>query len=177
VEGRTTSDNEWVSAIHGRNAGAGDGVYGWSQSRHGTYGVTSSQNPEHAGVYGVNHGAGPAMKAEGDLVVTGSYRGNIGPNGGAPFPRPAYDSGWLFLEQCKGHTFEHGLGGNPDNYVVDLQYKGGLLGINRYCYGTCSKDALGVYWCMLTNTNMSVWRECNDFSATQGVRIRIWVYR
>ena len=86
-------------------------------------------------------------------------------------------SGWLFLEQCKGHTFEHGLGGNPDNYVVDLQYKGGLLGINRYCYWTCSKDALGVYWCMLTNTNISVWRECNDFSATQGVRIRIWVYR
>lgn len=50
VEGFTTGDNAWVPAIYGRNEGAGDGLYGWSQNRYGVYGVT--QNADHKyGVY------------------------------------------------------------------------------------------------------------------------------
>jgi hypothetical protein len=64
VEAHTISSNEWVPAIYGKNAGAGDGVYGWSQERHGTYGVTKSPNPNHAGVYGINQGSGPGVHGE-----------------------------------------------------------------------------------------------------------------
>ena len=78
VEGRTTSSNEWVSAIYGRNAGAGDGVYGWSQSRHGTFGVTQSQNPDHAGLYGINQGAGPGIYAQaGSSGYSAILKGNV----------------------------------------------------------------------------------------------------
>jgi len=65
VEGRTTSNNEWVSAIYGSNVGAGDGVYGWSQNRHGIYGVTQSST--HAGVYGINQAGGYAGVFDGTV--------------------------------------------------------------------------------------------------------------
>jgi hypothetical protein len=57
VEGFTTTTNEWVPAIYGRNGGAGDGVYGWSQNRSGTVGVTYSSDGEDAGVHGINLGS------------------------------------------------------------------------------------------------------------------------
>jgi hypothetical protein len=55
-------------------------MYGWSQGRHGTYGVTQSQNANHAGVYGINQGAGPAVLADGDLEAKGDLvvSGNVG---------------------------------------------------------------------------------------------------
>jgi hypothetical protein len=178
VEGHTTSDSEWVPAIYGKNVGAGDGVYGWSQNRHGIFGVTSSQNPDHAGVYGTNNGAGPAVKAEGDLVVTGAYRGDIGPNGGAPFPRPAYDSGWVDINPGQWITFTHNLGGNPDNYVVELlqqEIPGYAWGINNRGIGTDTWDGIGACWGRLTNAQIEVYRASDDYAADK-VRIRIWVY-
>jgi len=185
VEGRTTSDSEWVSAIYGRNVGAGDGVYGWSQDRHGTFGVTSSQNPDHAGIYGTNNGAGPAIKAEGDLVVTGAYRGDIGPNGGAPFPRPAYDSGWMSIAEGQNLVLTHGIGGDPDKYVVDLQFQGPYFGRHQYRYGSERwvysvapffefRDK-GAFWHALTDQQIMVAREADDDDITQ-IRVRIWVY-
>jgi len=64
VEGRTTSTNEWHNAIYGKNEGAGSGVYGWSQNRFGTVGVTASTDPNEAGVWAVNNGAGPGLIAK-----------------------------------------------------------------------------------------------------------------
>jgi len=58
MDGLTTSSDQWVPAVYGRNEGAGDGVYGWSQSRHGTFGITYSSNTAHAGVFGQNSGGG-----------------------------------------------------------------------------------------------------------------------
>jgi hypothetical protein len=171
VEGRTTSNNEWVPAIYGKNVGAGDGVYGWSQSRHGTVGVTSSQNPDHAGLYGTNNGAGPAMKAEGDLIVTGAYRGNIGPNGGASFPLPAFDSGWEHINKGERYYLNHDIGGNPDTYVVDIEFKSTDDGINKMC-----TNSGGVGWFGLTNKQIGVYRGPDDDHA-QYVRVRIWVYK
>lgn len=187
VEGRTTSDDEWVSAIYGKNVGAGDGVYGWSQNRHGTYGVTSSQDADHAGVYGVNHGAGPAIKADGDLVVKGAYRGDIGPNGGAPFPRPAYDSGWQSIAQGETRPFPHGIGGNPDNYVVDLQFQdqaggrhqlgyGGETYLSHIGIGYFNLDDEGAFWHSLNDQQIMVTRMDNDTYIAK-VRVRIWVYK
>ncbi|KQC04845.1 MAG: hypothetical protein APR53_09420, partial [Methanoculleus sp. SDB] len=42
VEGFTESMNEWVPAIFGQNEGAGDGVYGVSQNRYGTVGISET---------------------------------------------------------------------------------------------------------------------------------------
>jgi hypothetical protein len=187
VEGQSSSTNQWVPAIYGKNEGAGDGVYGWSQNRHGTYGVTYSSDPNHAGIYGVNNGAGPAIKADGDLVVTGQYRGDIGPNDGAPFPRPAYDSGWQSIAQGETRPFPHGIGGNPDNYVVDLQFQdqaggrhqlgyGGETYLSYIGMGYFNLDDEGAFWHDLNDQQILVTRMDNDTHIAK-VRVRIWVYK
>lgn len=191
VEGRTSSTNEWEPGVYGKSVGAGDGVYGWSQSRHGLFGITYSQNTEHAGVYGTNSGAGPAIKADGDLIVTGDlevtgeFKGNIGPNNGAPFPRPAYDSGWIAIAQNENiRALNHNVGGNVDNYVVDMQFKNTAYpyywGINQYGYGSYDSSfddsQNGGFWYNLNNSSISVRRRPDD-TAMDYVRIRIWVYK
>ena len=75
----------------------GIGVKGESDGLHGVSGVTRSANANHAGVYGRNDGVGPAIWSQGDLYVTGVVRGNL-PQGGASFPRPAYDSGVICMD-------------------------------------------------------------------------------
>jgi hypothetical protein len=151
VKGVTGATNEWIPAVYGRNQGAGDGVYGWSQARHGVFGVTYSVLGDHAGIYGVNNGGGPAIIADGrlivrdaelrvedddgDLYVEGQYHGNIG-QGGAPFPRPAFDSGWI--EASEGAIFTLGVSQylpastyDRDHFVVDVMTKPGLWWGNR----------------------------------------------
>jgi hypothetical protein len=177
VEGYTTATDPWVPAIYGSNEGAGDGVYGLSQKRHGVFGITESSNPDHAGVFASNHGAGPAMKAEGDLYVTGAFRGNIGPAGGAPYPRPAYDSGWQSIAKGGQVVLNHNLGGNRDNYVVDLQFKNISGEVHNYLYGAMTwAEYLGAWWEDLTNTQITVQRMTDDEWVYQ-IRVRIWVYR
>ncbi|MDX1776416.1 MAG: hypothetical protein R3297_07530, partial [Desulfobulbales bacterium] len=39
------------------------------------------------------------------------------------FPRPAYDSGWVDIGWLETKALTHNLGGDPDNYVVDLTFK------------------------------------------------------
>ena len=50
--------------------------------------------------------------------------------------RPAYDSGWVSVDQGGRADLEHDLGGNVDNYIVDLQFQG-TGGINNTTYGSC----------------------------------------
>jgi len=78
IDGLTTSSNEWVPCVYGRNEGAGDGVYGWSQSRHGTFGITFSSNTNHAGVYGKHDNDGPGVYGESEAGegVKGKATGN-----------------------------------------------------------------------------------------------------
>ena len=122
----------------------------------------------------------------GDLKVSGAYRGNIGPNNGAPFPRPAFDSGWFTITAVNfATTLTHNIGGNVDNYIVDLQFKGipptspayPNPVIHNYGYGGdySSGGWSGVYWADLTTTTIGIVREQNNSTANQ-VRVRIWVY-
>jgi len=68
------------------------------------------------------------LKAKGDVTVDGAYVGS--------FPRLAYDSGWVPLLQNQELTCIHNLGGNVDNYVVDLQMKDtDYYGINNMYIG------------------------------------------
>jgi len=123
-------------------------------------------------VYGINTNSGNAgslggsnygVKSEGDLVVDGNdaaFRGTIGPNNGAPFPRPAYDSGWL---SGVGDyvTLYHDIGGNVDNYVVDVQEKASDAGLAHRHYDSLTTNTIQVY----TYTY-------DDYRN----RVRIWVY-
>jgi hypothetical protein len=140
------------------------------------------------GVYGTGllaTGSEAAVSCQGDLVVTdGAYRGNIGPNNGAPFPRPAYDSGWIAIDPDESVILSHGIGGDPDNYVVDLQFRyPGVpaLGRHQRWYGGDSVREDGTYlnlgacWRRLTDEEITVQRFAEDTSAPQA-RVRIWVY-
>jgi hypothetical protein len=111
------------------------------------------------------------LTVQGNLAVTGAYKGNIGPNGGAPFPRPAYDSGWVSIGIFET-VFTHNIGGNTDNYVVDMQFKDSYWGVHTMGYGGWDP---GGHWTNLTNTSITVRRGPDDTVVDQ-IRIRIWVY-
>lgn len=99
---------------------------------------------------------------------------------------PAYDSGWVKLSQDEAKTLEHHLGGNANNYVVDMQYRAqNVDGINLRYYGGADfgihpapghgvNDRVGAYWRSLNDTSITVYRRPEDTYAPQ-VRIRIWV--
>ena len=170
----------------------GVGVAGISGGNDGLLGVTQSNEPGHAGIRARNEGNGPAAFIEGDLFVTGAIRGDIGPKGGAPFPRPAYDSGWVTISKTgtlvgvdKVMNIDHNLGENPDNYVVDLQFRSKALGVHQYHSGgtNFTKGSLrknnvhnGAWWTRLTDKSITVHRGSSD-KYTEELRVRIWVYR
>ncbi len=104
-----------------------------------------------------------------DLNVTGAYKGNIGPNGGAPFPRPAYDSGWVILRKGDIKLLTHNVSNEVNNYFVDLQFKN-IAGIHVKDYGNY------VWYHGLNNQTIVVERSNLD-SPIDSVRVRIWVYK
>ena len=96
---------------------------------------------------------------------------------------PVYDSGWEPIDKNQEKKFQHNIGGQPDRYVVDLQFKDeGDKGVNQQYYGsniyTEEKGPAifseGAYWYFLTSENISIYREINDTSAPEA-RVRIWV--
>jgi hypothetical protein len=174
VEGYSSSTNEWVPAVYGSHDGAGDGVYGVSQNRHGLYGVSKSLASDSAGVYARNDGNGAAIHSDGDLYVTGAFVGNLGGIGGAPFPRPAWDSLWRDVNAGECRTIDHNLGGNESYYVVDLQFRD-ATGIHVLNYGSDSDypSATGGYYTHLTNQQIIL---CKASEAHGGdMRVRIWL--
>lgn len=44
------------------------------------------------------------------------------------FPQPDYDSGWTNISKGEQIALQHNLGGNPDDYAVDLQFKDFIIG-------------------------------------------------
>jgi len=199
--GGTDGRGVWASApgeggrgVYGSATDAGNvenyGGYfeSWGQSGRGGYGKSTgdagiglegeSEGENGVGVRGEGKLAG--VHCEGDLVVTGAYRGFIGPNEGAPFPRPAYDSGWQEIKYGEPLTLNHKLGGNRDNYVVDLQFMSFQGMVHHKDYGGTVinypiNTFRGAWWWYLTDESIKVEknREANLISA---VRVRIWVY-
>jgi len=101
------------------------------------------------------------------------------------FPAPDYDSGWQTMllpappvDTCT--TFDHDLGGNSDNYVVDLHQRSTLgispEGVNQRGFGGDHDDIdgdVGVWWSWLDETRIRVCRRADDQYAEE-IRIRIW---
>ena len=122
------------------------------------------------------------LEVDGDLKVTGAYKGNISSSSGsdgAPFPRPAYDSSWVAVVLGSEVTLTHNIGGNVDNYVVDLQFKNTVFffGVNTMGYGMLYMEGnwAGATYSELTTTSIKVHRVDADIYAPE-VRVRIWVY-
>jgi hypothetical protein len=165
------------------SATTGKAVYGEASNNDDSVkfgGYFTAAGPNGVGVYGQGS---VGVRSDGDLVVSGAssaYRGNIGPNKGAPFPRPAYDSGWTAIAQDELLTLTHNIGGNVDNYVVDMMFaSNGTIhnrGFGQYAYFIDETEYLkGAYWTGLTANTIQVKRREDD-SGVNRVRIRIWVY-
>jgi hypothetical protein len=97
------------------------------------------------------------------------------------FPRPNYDSGWVPISKSGAIILTHGLGGNVDNYVVDMQFRaspGCPIGINCRGYGgqtSAIGDVVGGYYQHLGTQTIEIGRHSDDCYAAE-IRVRIWIY-
>lgn len=137
--------------------------------------VTFQNSTGNVGIGTINPDS--KLDIEGDLEVTGAYKGNIGPGNGAPFPRPAYDSGFISISRGDYKTLYHNISGEVMNYVVDLQFYSSFNGIHNVFYGGTydGPDDQGGFWCNLTNESIQIFRLAQD-DDVETARIRIWVY-
>ncbi len=90
-------------------------------------------------------------------------------------PAPAYDSGWTNINADQAITFTHNLGGNADNYVVDLWMKKGANPAQQAVYYIIGGNIYGASWRGLSATAIVVYRGLND-NLLDKVRVRIWKY-
>jgi hypothetical protein len=102
--------------------------------------------------------------------------------------QPDYDSGWVSIAQDSVKALTHNLGGDTDEYVVDLQFRdtGAFgFGVNQLHYGSQEyidfsnfSGAIpvenGAYWYALTDNEIKVKRNADDKYADK-VRVRIWI--
>lgn len=118
------------------------------------------------------------IKVSDDLEVNGAYKGNIGPNNGAPFPRPAYDSGWEWIDSGEHKKFVHNVGQNTDNYFVNVivRNQNGNISNNKigHYYDYLRSGFDGYAWDGLTNVNIFV--HFSTLYPAGYARVRIWVY-
>jgi len=102
---------------------------------------------------------------------------SAGTGGSGCFPRPAYDSGWVDLPGTGPApatiTLTHDLGGNVDDYVVDLQRReSGPGGTNVTNRGL--GDAF--FYSDLTTRSIKLSGPLSPKDMTISLRVRIWVY-
>jgi len=76
-------------------------------------------------------------------------------------------------------TFTHNLGGDPDDYAVELWFRDtdtGGIGINSFGAGgmEAGGNFFGAYWQSLTDATVQVVRRSDDTFADQ-VRVRVWL--
>ena len=93
---------------------------------------------------------------------------------------PKYDSGWEAVSQNSGRFLSHDIGGDPDAYYVDLQFRDGSNGVNQINYGCDFQYAsgrrydYGADWSILTASQIYIHRYADDANADE-MRVRIWV--
>lgn len=171
----------------GRRAQANhDGTFVWADHTDADFASSANDQFLVRASGGVGIGTtnpGPStLTVNGDLVITnstGAYRGNIGPNGGAPFPRPAYDSGWIQVDAGTTTTLVHNVGGNLDNYVVDFQAKSEISFNGPHNWGIGMEGRSGVeyghWYDSLTTTSIKISNGPDTWPDNE-LRVRIWIY-
>ncbi len=141
-----------------------------------------SVGPLAAGCYDVYVGHGSEHGGEIQLVqpfakATTFCVGAGGASGSFCFPRPTYDSGWVDMPKIGPNpyatTLTHNLGGNVDDYVLDLQYKtSGPTETNVTNAGIGNT----FHYSQLTATSVKLTGPISPKSVTVSLRLRIWVY-
>ena len=152
------TENTFAEYYNGTQIATGE----WDNDAHGTL--------QAIDLYG--NGASPVYYD--DIRI---HDGTI-PVTGPCFPRPAYDSGWIATpfgspSAFYTRTLPHGLGGNVDDYVVDLQMSvSGIAGPNL------SNQGLGTVYSynFLNAQRISVTAPFSAIDLVTSVRVRIWVY-
>jgi hypothetical protein len=89
-----------------------------------------------------------------------------------------WGSPWVPINQGETITFTHDLGGDQDDYAVELWFldTDDGLGINHRAYGGLEFNGnwYGAHWQNLTANTIQVYRQPND-NAADLIRIRVWV--
>jgi hypothetical protein len=169
--------NTAIGAYASVSGGRNNEAIGSASSVTGGGGVDSNVgNTAHGDYSSVNGGLnntahGNNSSVSGGVGNTAYYTGQS--KTGA---RPDYDSGWVAFNGLDSRTLYHNLGGNPDNYIVDMQTYGSLIGRNIYGYGHWfdADKHYGCFWKGLTENSIEVLR--NGDASIDEVRIRIWNY-
>ena len=90
----------------------------------------------------------------------------------------AWSSGWVTIDQGEMLTLTHNLGGDPDDYAVELWFldTDNNIGMNRRDYGGVEANGLwfGAHWEQLTATTINVYRQPND-NAADMVRVLVYI--
>lgn len=88
---------------------------------------------------------------------------------------PAWNSGWQAIGTGASIVLTHGLGGHPDDYLVDLLFKDVNDGYERNInsYGM-RWFTYGAFYSNLTSTTITVTRGTEDVYA-DFIRVRIWI--
>jgi len=126
----------------------------------------------------VVEGSNAAVVTGGDVVINdGALRGNIGPNNGAPFPRPAYDSGWVDAPQGGYSLLHHDLGVDPDQQFIDLTFWDTSWGArNTRGLGTIGGSYSGSIAAIESNEiTVELGNTTTHENAHDRFRVRIWV--
>jgi len=172
----------------------GIGVYGWAENTGDAEnfgGVFLAEGARGIGVLAQGGPQGVAGQFDGDTLITGRGNGIIFPdgtkqttaaNGGGSSAgccaKPAYDSGWVATPpgsptQTFQKQLKHNLGGNVDDYVVDLQTKHTTIA------GPQPPTNQGIgstfYYAGLTTTNIILCGPGSAIDAGTSLRVRIWV--
>ena len=90
-----------------------------------------------------------------------------------------WSSGWVDIATDTATVFTHDLGGDPDDYAVELWFRDtatGGKGINSWGIGGFEAGGYfrGANWQNLTDTTVEVFRHSDDVFADQ-VRVRVWI--
>jgi len=137
-----------------------------------------SIGPLAAGCYDVYVGHGTQSQLVIPFAKAATFCvGSPGTAGSGCFPRPAYDSGWVDLPGTGTApatiTLTHNVGGNVDDYVVDLQRRESRPGATNV-----TNRGLGdtFFYSELTTRSIKLSGPLSPKDMTISLRVRIWVY-
>lgn len=137
-----------------------------------------SIGPLAAGCYDVYVGHGTQSQLVIPFAKAATFCvGGAGTGGGVCFPRPAYDSGWVDLPGTGTApatiTLTHNVGGNLDDYVVDLQRRESRPGATNV-----TNRGVGdtFFYSELTTRSIKLSGPLSPKDMTISLRVRIWVH-